>query len=72
MNVGVHALVRVAAPDALPTPVEVSGEDDVHVGRIRADPQGKNGLALFVVGDNLRRGTALNAVDLLRALVPGA
>ena len=39
------------------------------VGRIRRDPGGRNGLALFVCGDNLRKGAALNAVQIAEALV---
>ena len=64
-----HVCVRDR--DDFPTPLEVSGEDDVHVGRIRLDNSVENGLALFLVGDNLRRGTALNAVDIFRTWALG-
>jgi aspartate-semialdehyde dehydrogenase len=47
-----------------PTPAEVAGKDDVYVGRIRRDPSTMNGLALWVVSDNLRKGAALNAVQV--------
>lgn len=50
----------------VPTPREGAGKDDCFVGRIRVDqsvPDGK-GLVLFVVGDNLRKGAALNAVQI--------
>jgi aspartate-semialdehyde dehydrogenase len=47
-----------------PTPAEVAGKDDVYVGRIRRDPSTANGLALWVVSDNLRKGAALNAVQV--------
>ena len=47
-----------------PTPAEVAGRDDVYVGRIRRDPSTANGLALWVVSDNLRKGAALNAVQV--------
>ena len=50
----------------VPNPLEATGRDDVYVGRVRADqaaPEGK-GLVLFVVGDNLRKGAALNAVQV--------
>lgn len=50
----------------VPNPLEAAGRDEVFVGRVRADqaaPEGK-GLNLFVVGDNLRKGAALNAVQI--------
>ena len=50
----------------VPNPLEATGRDEVYVGRVLADqgaPDGK-GLALFVVGDNLRKGAALNAVQV--------
>jgi aspartate-semialdehyde dehydrogenase len=63
--------VVVRERDDFPTPLEVNDHDDVHVGRLRVDPTTENGLALFLVGDNLRRGTALNAVEIIRALAAG-
>ena len=51
------------------TPVEVAGEDNVFVSRIRQDPTIDNGLSLWVVGDNLRKGAALNAVQIAELLV---
>lgn len=50
------------------TPKEVQGEFAVHVSRIRNDPTVKNGLAMWVVGDNLRKGAALNAVQIAELL----
>jgi aspartate-semialdehyde dehydrogenase len=47
-----------------PTPLDVAGHDPVYVGRIRSDPSHPRGLALWVVGDNLRKGAALNAVQV--------
>ena len=47
-----------------PTPHHVAGKDEVYVGRIRNDPSSKNGLALWLVSDNLRKGAALNAVQI--------
>jgi len=47
-----------------PTPHEVAGKDEVYVGRIRNDASTKNGLALWIVSDNLRKGAALNAVQI--------
>lgn len=52
-----------------PLPSEVAGGDDVYVGRIRRDPSAPNTLNLWVVGDNLRKGAATNAVQLAEALV---
>jgi aspartate-semialdehyde dehydrogenase len=59
--------VRVSS---VPTPLDVAGSDDVEVGRIRADAGSEHGLALFVAGDNLRKGAALNAVQIAEALLP--
>ena len=47
-----------------PTPQQVAGKDEVYVGRIRNDPSVANGLALWIVSDNLRKGAALNAVQI--------
>ena len=51
------------------TPVECTGEDAVFVSRIRKDPTVRNGLSLWVVADNLRKGAALNAVQIAEKLV---
>ncbi|HZU71296.1 MAG TPA: aspartate-semialdehyde dehydrogenase [Acidimicrobiales bacterium] len=53
----------------IPTPLEVAGGDLTHVGRIRRDPTAEHGLALFCAGDNLRKGAALNAVQIAEALL---
>src|SRR5665213_2085956 len=50
------------------TPAEVAGEDAVYVSRIRRDPTVPHGLNLWVVGDNLRKGAALNAVQIAEVL----
>ena len=55
--------------DEVPTPLAAAGNDPSYVGRIRRDPGAPNGLALFVSGDNLRKGAALNAVQVAEALV---
>jgi aspartate-semialdehyde dehydrogenase len=47
-----------------PTPHHVAGKDEVYVGRIRNDPSSDRGLALWLVSDNLRKGAALNAVQI--------
>ncbi|MEV1009730.1 aspartate-semialdehyde dehydrogenase [Streptomyces sp. NPDC049881] len=48
----------------IPTPQQAAGRDASYVGRIRADETAENGLALFVSNDNLRKGAALNAVQI--------
>ncbi len=55
--------------DGLVTPAECAGEDPVFVSRIRVDPTVPHGLALWVVADNLRKGAALNAVQIAEVLV---
>jgi aspartate-semialdehyde dehydrogenase len=53
----------------VPTPLDSAGTDPVIVGRIREDPTVPHGLALFVSGDNLRKGAGLNAVQIAEALL---
>ncbi len=52
-----------------PMPKDCAGKDEVFVGRIRPDPFVKNGLWLWVVSDNLRKGAALNAVQIAEELI---
>ena len=52
-----------------PTPLAADGMDAVYVGRLRLDPTVANGLNLWVVSDNLRKGAALNAVQIAETLV---
>ena len=52
-----------------PMPLDASGEEDVLVGRLRIDPSTENGLALWVAGDNLWKGAALNAIQIAETLV---
>ena len=52
-----------------PTPLDVSGKDNCQVGRIRKDCAFENGLSFWVVGDQLRKGAALNAVQIAELLV---
>ncbi len=52
-----------------PMPLDVAGKDAVYVGRIREDESIPNGLNLWVVADNLRKGAALNAVQIAELLV---
>lgn len=55
-----------------PVPFEVAGKDEVYVGRIREDESLENGLNLWIVADNLRKGAALNAVQIAELLVSNA
>ena len=52
-----------------PTPLDAAGRDPTYVGRIRQDPFNPNALFLFVVADNLRKGAALNAVQIAEELI---
>jgi len=52
-----------------PTPHDVAGKDEVYVGRIREDASTKHGLALWIVSDNLRKGAALNAVQIAEQVI---
>jgi aspartate-semialdehyde dehydrogenase len=65
--------VLAAAPGlrvaAVPAHGHAIGVDDVIVGRIRSDPTAENGLVLFLVCDNLRKGAALNAIQIAELLV---
>jgi len=51
------------------TPIECAGEDATYVSRIRKDPTVENGLSLWIVSDNLRKGAALNAVQIAECLI---
>ena len=52
-----------------PQPNALSGRDEVFVGRIRRDPTVPQGLNLWIVGDQIRKGAALNAVQIGEQLV---
>ncbi len=52
-----------------PTPVAVAGKDDTYVGRIRQDASHPNGIAFWLVSDNLRKGAALNAIQIAEKLI---
>jgi aspartate-semialdehyde dehydrogenase len=53
----------------VPNPLDATGKDPVFVGRVRRDPTVASGLALFVASDNLRKGAALNAVQIAEVLL---
>jgi aspartate-semialdehyde dehydrogenase len=63
---GAAASVRV---EDVPSPGKARGEDEVLVGRIRRDPTVERGLALFIAADNLRKGAALNAIQIAELLL---
>ena len=62
-------VIDKAANGLYPIPIEAEGKDEVFVGRIRRDPFVKNGLWLWVVSDNLRKGAALNAIQIAELLI---
>jgi aspartate-semialdehyde dehydrogenase len=64
-------IVVSPSPEAFPTPLETAGRDEVFVGRVRKDPFLPRTLHLWVVADNLRKGAATNAVQILEELRGG-
>jgi len=52
-----------------PTPWNVAGRDDTYVGRIRQDASHQNGIAFWLVSDNIRKGAALNAIQIAEELI---
>jgi len=52
-----------------PMPVDIEGQDDVYIGRIRRDFSVDNGVNLWVVADNIRKGAALNAVQIAEVFI---
>jgi aspartate-semialdehyde dehydrogenase len=60
--------VKLCDQDYL-TPYEVEGKDDVYVGRVRKDPSVRYGVLLWLVSDNLRRGAALDAVEIAERVI---
>ncbi|MDD5006032.1 MAG: aspartate-semialdehyde dehydrogenase [Candidatus Omnitrophica bacterium] len=65
------SIVLVDSPkdNLYPLPVDAEGKDGVFVGRVRKDPFVKNAFWLWVVSDNLRKGAALNAVEIAELLI---
>lgn len=55
--------------DTYPTPLDAASTDDIHVGRIRRDESVPNGFNLWVVSDNVRKGAALNAVQIAEGIL---
>ncbi|MCW5690105.1 MAG: aspartate-semialdehyde dehydrogenase, partial [Pseudolabrys sp.] len=56
-------------PGGYATPYEAAGEDATYISRIRTDPTVDNGLEMWVVSDNLRKGAALNAIQIAESLI---
>jgi len=54
-----------------PMPIHAHDKDDTFVGRIRRDPSVKNGLNLWIVSDNIRKGAATNAVQIAEEWIKG-
>ncbi|HYY30849.1 MAG TPA: Asd/ArgC dimerization domain-containing protein, partial [Chthoniobacterales bacterium] len=65
-------LVDNPASRSYPMPLEVAGKMNCQVGRLRVDTALENGLALWVCGDQLLKGAALNALQIAEALQPGS
>jgi len=63
------SVIDYRADEGYVTPVECAGEDKVYVSRIRKDPTVPHGLALWVVSDNLRKGAALNTIQIAEAMI---
>ena len=63
------SLVDYRQDDGYVTPLECAGDDKVYVSRLRSDPTIENGLSLWVVSDNLRKGAALNAVQIAENII---
>ena len=64
-------LIVFDAPDKniYPLPIDVDGKDETYVGRIREDESIENGINMWIVSDNLRKGAALNAVQIAEKLI---
>lgn len=52
-----------------PMPLFLAGKDDVYVGRVRKDLANENGLTFWIVGDQIKKGAALNAVQIAEYLI---
>jgi aspartate-semialdehyde dehydrogenase len=57
------------AAHAYPLATQAAGSDDIYVGRVRTDPSVENGLAFWVVSDNLRKGAATNTIEIAEVLL---
>ncbi len=68
---GAPGIIVFDAPEknVYPLPVHVAGKDEVYVGRVREDESIENGINMWIVADNLRKGAALNAVQIAEKLI---
>jgi len=66
---GAAAGVTLWTGRTYPTPLDIAGTDGTHVGRVRRDPGAANALALWIASDNLRKGAALNNVQIAETLI---
>jgi aspartate-semialdehyde dehydrogenase len=57
------------AAGVYPTPLDAAGKDPVYVGRIREDSSSPNGIAMWIASDNLRKGAALNAIQIAETMI---
>ena len=64
-----YLVIDKREPGGYVTPYEAAGEDATYVSRVREDPTVENGLVLWCVSDNLRKGAALNAVQIAECLI---
>jgi aspartate-semialdehyde dehydrogenase len=64
-------ILMAGGPESFPTPYEIAGRNEVFVGRLRSDPEMPRTFHLWVVADNLRKGAATNAVQILERLGGG-
>ena len=55
--------------NSYPMPISIAGKDEVYVGRIRRDYSTDNAINMWVVADNIRKGAATNAVQILQKLL---
>ncbi len=65
------ALLDDPAESLYPMPADLEGTDDTYIGRLRVDPTVPSGISMWVVADQLRKGAALNAVQIAEALLDG-
>lgn len=66
-----EGLVLMDSPEekVYPMPLFIAGKDPVYVGRVRADLTNPNGLSFWVVGDQIKKGAALNAVQIAQYII---
>ena len=62
-------VVLIKEQDKYPTPLECDGKDEVFVGRVRIDQSLKSGIDCWIVADNIRKGAATNAVQIVEAMI---